>query len=205
MKITSSLVVPDRKLPAAPANALVHAEPQERLMLLVDHSGSMATEFGRKTRQEAAADAIQVIVSRSVPAVTWLGLTQFDDSAAKLVECTQNFSAIVAAGARIFPSGGTRYAPAIRACFEDKLGRIILVSDGEPSDPAAAIEAAHAARALGVKIDTIGVAETPGRILREISEITGGIYSVAKDIQTLTDTFAKLETRARLQLTGPRT
>ncbi len=87
----------------------------------------------------------------------------------------------------------------------EKQSRIILFTDGLVQDTQVnPIKIAKIAQGLGIMIDAIrvGPAKTPGNIIKRITEITGGEYEYATDLQSLRAVTLKI---AAKKLTGVKT
>lgn len=178
-------------------------EGKEAVMVCIDTSPSMEMDFGVSTRLDAAKQAVEQIVAASSRATSALGLLSFNSSANVVEPVTTNFTNVVGSVRRLLSAGGTRYQPIFESLVELRPQRAILLSDGEPQDTDTdRVEAQlRPIIELRIKIDTVGIGEADAALLKLIARLTGGIYTRCDSIQALTETFAKLETRARLQLT----
>lgn len=206
------------------------------IVLTLDASGSMkAEDFQPQNRLEVAKDAaVDFIEERPSDRI---GLVAFAGQAVTQAPLTLDHESLKGAVGRVEIGGlaegtaiGTALATAVhRLRASDAESRIvILLTDGVNNagqiDP---LTAAETARALGVKVYTIGVGTTGeapylledprfGRryvrvvvrideeILQQISARTGGRYFRATDPQALTDVYAEIDRLERSPLSGRR-
>jgi len=75
--------------------------------------------------------------------------------------------------------GGTELLPPLKEILNERPATIYLVSDGKPSESDYTIlKMARIANANGIVINTIGVGDDQNQnLLRDIAQITGGVYS----------------------------
>ncbi len=87
----------------------------------------------------------------------------------------------------------------------ESLTRAVIVSDGEPDDSGSVIEWAENFREASVPIDTvhIGDSESGESILRQVAEITGGLYMKFKNVQQFGQAFKYLTPKYRALLADP--
>jgi Ca-activated chloride channel homolog len=102
-------------------------------------------------------------------------------------------------------------SPAPVPAGSDSSAVIILLTDGENTQPPDPATAAQAAADRGVKIDTVGIGTAAGTTLtvggfkvhtqldaatlQEVAQVTGGAYFPADSAQQLTDVYADLGSR----------
>ncbi|MGH7549767.1 MAG: vWA domain-containing protein [Gemmatimonadota bacterium] len=206
------------------------------IVLALDASGSMkAEDFQPRNRLEVAKQAAtDFIENRSSDR---LGLVSFAGQAVTQAPLTLDHGAVVDAVQRVeigaLAEGtaiGTALATAVnRLRSSDAKSRVvILLTDGVNNagqiDP---LTAAETARALGVRVYTIGVGTTGeapylledprfGRryvrvivridedVLRDIADRTGGRYFRATDPQALSEVYAEIDRLERSPLSGRR-
>ncbi|MGH7572221.1 MAG: vWA domain-containing protein [Gemmatimonadota bacterium] len=206
------------------------------IVLALDASGSMkAEDFQPRNRLEVARQAaIDFIEDRSSDR---LGLVSFAGQAVTQAPLTLDHEAVVKAVQRVqigaLAEGtaiGTALATAVnRLRPSDAKSRVVvLLTDGVNNageiDP---LTAAETARALGVRVYTIGIGTTGeapylledprfGRryvrvvvridedVLRDIADRTGGRYFRATDPQALSEVYAEIDRLERSPLAGRR-
>jgi Ca-activated chloride channel family protein len=102
-------------------------------------------------------------------------------------------------------------SPAPVPAGSDKSAVIVLLTDGENTQPPDPLAAARTAADRGVRIDTIGIGSAAGTTLtiggfkvhtqldaaalQQVSQITGGTYYTAQDAQDLAKVYADLGSR----------
>lgn len=174
----------------------------ERVVLCLDHSGSMASPMATgqiKSRQHATFEAALAITNASRPETTHYGLVAFESGARTLVEITDEYMEIQGLAA-LQPAGGTAMDQGISVSLQQTDGpphRIILLSDGGADDRDAALNVTDTAVLLGVVIDTISIGDSDDALMQEIARRTGGKWQRCEDPLALAQAFMKLETRAR--------
>lgn len=142
------------------------------IAVLLDVSKSMLTEDVRPNRLTQAKYAVQDLLSKLRG--DRIGLVAFAGTAFVQCPLTVDYEAfrmtLKDADPRIIPRGGTAIGAAIRTAlkaFEAGEGRdraIVLITDGEETEPDALAAADEAAQA-GVKIYAIGVGTTEGELI----------------------------------------
>lgn len=204
-KLRSSLMHVSRGQVAQSSTALVKKEGVERVVAVIDHSGSMSDAFTTGTgrsmnRMDAVIEAIHFIVDSSSRATSQIGLIGFSSSPEVLAMPTDRFSTVKVAAMSLRPTSSTHYGPALQQALALEPDRIILLSDGEASDKEAAISLAHECKRRKVKIDTVGIGDEGLALLKQLAEMTDGVYMFADNFDALQEAFGKLETRARFML-----
>lgn len=119
---------------------LITRATQKRTILALDTSGSMSSlcQNGR-TRAENLRDAIKDLPD--MPCVTFgLGVHLFESQSLASTE----------------PGGGTPLTEAIKLAKDNGYSHLIIVTDGQPNDPAGALR-----EAVDLKIDAIYVSDPP--------------------------------------------
>ncbi|HUP00355.1 MAG TPA: VWA domain-containing protein [Gemmatimonadota bacterium] len=206
------------------------------IVLALDASGSMkAEDFQPRNRLEVAKEAaIEFVQDRASDRI---GIVTFAGQAVTQAPLTLDHEALTGAVRRVEIGGlaegtaiGTALATAVNRlrASEARSRVVILLTDGVnnagPIDP---LTAAETARALGVRVYTIGVGTTGeapylledprfGRryvrvvvrideeILERIASRTGGRYFRATDPQALDRVYAEIDRLERSPLTGRR-
>jgi Ca-activated chloride channel family protein len=191
---------------ARPAHASKVPRERATVMLAIDVSNSMAATDVSPTRLVAAKEGAQAFIDQ-LPARINLGLVSFSGVATVQVEPTRDRQAVRQAinGLELGPS--TAIGEGVFACLQaikdssarlrDAQGpppaRIVLISDGSTKTGRSNDEAARAAKAAKVPVDTIaygtqdGTVVLPGQpipipvpvneaALRQLADSTGGSY-----------------------------
>jgi len=206
------------------------------IVLALDASGSMkAEDFQPRNRLEVAKQAANEFVDAR--ASDRIGLVTFAGQAVTQVPLTLDHEALAASVDRVAVGSladgtaiGTSLATAVNRLRESDARSkvIILLTDGVNNagevDP---LTAAETARALGVRVYTIGVGTTGEApyllddprfgpryvrvvvridedLLRSISDRTGGRYFRATDPEALREVYAAIDRLERSPLTGRR-
>jgi Ca-activated chloride channel homolog len=205
------------------------------MMLAVDLSGSMRTDdmklAGQPVSRFGAVEAIagDFISRRSGDEV---GLVLFGSSAFLVTPLTYDLSAVRAQleGARVGLAGtetaiGDAIAVATKrlAALPEQARVLVLLTDGvNNAGNIAPVEAARAAKAVGVRVYTIGIGATQMTVpdffgsrvvnpsadldedmLRSIAEGTGGRYFRATDTRALTDAYRAIDALEPMPHQGP--
>lgn len=177
----------------------------ESLVVLVDSSGSMADTFhsGSESKQAAAQRAMDILWEKTDWGICEMRVFSFDDDSEQVV-CSDSERPILHNS-----GGGTSFSNPLQAALDTNPTRIILASDGEASFPNVQVATCID---QGIPVDTIfiqgrGYGDYPQEgylhgeaLLRQISEQTGGQFTVVDDAENLVSAFAELETSVRLQL-----
>ena len=174
----------------------------EAVVLLCDTSSSMTAHFKSMSRVEAVSKAVEKILEVSSPKRTSYALYTYNDYVECMAARTNIYSRIHAAN-NFQPTGCTRMGGALSDVLRNEPGihRIILLSDGQPTDGSYALDSAvERAIELHVKIDTIAIGDSDSTLMRSIAERTGGKFSTANDPEALAGVYQQLETRNYLRL-----
>ncbi|MEY3640613.1 MAG: hypothetical protein RLZZ199_418 [Actinomycetota bacterium] len=144
--------------------------------LAIDVSLSMsATDVAPSRIEVAKKSAIRFV--DNAPADTLIGVVAFDSTAQQIISATDNRDAIRRVISRLEPGTGTAIGEAIFASLDtiasaadeadaDKsAGTIILLSDGTTTTGRPDNEAAAAAQARGVKVNTIAFGTADGTVV----------------------------------------
>lgn len=195
------------------ANAVVPAEGID-VALSVDISSSMDTPFGPSTRLEATKHVVRDFIKGREN--DRIGLVVFQNDALALSPLTLDYRALdqVVADVKsgLLPDGtgiGFGLAEALNM-LRDSPARsriVILLTDGQHNARSITpLDAADIAKALGVRVYTIGVVSNTDRrarpevdtaLLTQIADETGGRYFAVDNPQALAGVYndiAKLET-----------
>lgn len=205
------------------------------MMLAVDLSGSMRTDdmrlAGRSVSRFGAVEAIagDFISRRSGDE---LGLVLFGSNAFLVTPLTYDLDAVRAQleGARVGLAGtetaiGDAIAVATKrlAALPEQARVLVLLTDGvNNAGSIAPVEAARAAKAVGVRVYTIGIGATQMSVpdffgsrvinpsadldedmLRSIADGTGGRYFRATDTRALTDAYRAIDALEPMPQQGP--
>jgi len=86
-KVINGRIIFDDSIETVATNGkeLVTTVNKERVVMVLDSSGSMQSLWSNKTRQLAAAEAAACLAKRSSPAFTKLGLIQFSHYAETVI------------------------------------------------------------------------------------------------------------------------
>lgn len=205
-------------------------------MLAFDVSASMGAEDMEPTRMEAAKVAAQAFVERQ-PDNIQIGVVAFSDGGLVVQPPTDDRAAIATTIERLMPQSGTSLGQGILAALNAALPQpesdqsdedteipptpkpvprgtfvpvvIVLLTDGENTDPPDPLEAAQTAIEQGVRIYTVGLGSTTGttleidgfnvytqlneEILQEIALLTEGEYFSAENSEDLRTIYENLD------------
>ena len=144
--------------------------------LAIDVSLSMsATDVAPSRIEVAKKSAIRFV--DNAPADTLIGVVAFDSTAQQIISATDNRDAIRRVISRLEPGTGTAIGEAIFASLdtiasaadetdaEKSAGTVILLSDGTTTTGRPDNEAAAAAQARGVKVNTIAFGTADGTVV----------------------------------------
>ncbi|KJK12939.1 von Willebrand factor A [Terrabacter sp. 28] len=169
------------------------AEPHREgtVVLAFDVSNSMAAKDVKPSRVEAAKAAARGFVEKQPPSVR-IAVVAFGGTALVTQRPTEDRAAVLAAVARLKPSGDTSLADGVLTGLSAIVGKpvkapgdaeagtqdetpigfhggtaIVLLSDGENTASADPVKAAELASAAGVRVEPIGLG-TPGGTVIEV-------------------------------------
>lgn len=207
------------------------------VMLAFDVSASMAAEDLEPTRMEAAKEAAHAFVEEQ-PSNIKIGVVAFSDGGLVVQTPTDDRVAISATIDRLVPQSATSLgqgilvalntlqsdpenppggedssqapdppAPVPRGAFAPAI--ILLITDGENTEPPDPIEAAQTAIEQGVRIYTVGIGSPAGTeleidgfrvytqlnedLLKQLAQQTEGEYYHASDADELRDIYENLD------------
>lgn len=161
---------------ARPAYEETDKSEKAVVVLAIDVSLSMsATDVAPSRIEVAKKSAIRFV--DNAPADTLIGVVAFDSNAQQIISATDNREALRRVISRLEPGTGTAIGEAIFASLDtisaaadstdaDKaIGTIILLSDGTTTTGRPDNEAAAAAQARGVKVNTIAFGTPDGTVV----------------------------------------
>ena len=146
------------------------------VVLAIDVSLSMSATDVAPSRIEVAKKSAVRFVDNA-PADTLIGVVAFDSTAQQIISATDNRDAVRRVISRLAPGTGTAIGEAIFASLdtitsaadevdaEKSAGTIILLSDGTTTTGRPDNEAAAAAQARGVKVNTIAFGTPDGTVV----------------------------------------
>lgn len=161
---------------ARPAYEETDSAEKAVVVLAIDVSLSMsATDVAPSRIEVAKKSAIRFV--DNAPVDTLIGVVAFDSAAQQIISATDNRDAVRRVISRLEPGTGTAIGEAIFASLDtissaadeteaDKsAGTIILLSDGTTTTGRPDNEAAAAAQARGVKVNTIAFGTADGTVV----------------------------------------
>jgi len=161
---------------ARPAYEQTDKTEKAVVVLAIDVSLSMsATDVAPSRIEIAKKSAIRFV--DNAPADTLIGVVAFDSAAQQIISATDNRDAVRRVISRLEPGTGTAIGEAIFASLdtitaaadeadaEKSVGTIILLSDGTTTTGRPDNEAAAAAQARGVKVNTIAFGTADGTVV----------------------------------------
>ena len=204
------------------------------VVLAFDVSSSMAADDVDPTRMDAAKATAKAIVDRR-PAGAKLGIVAFGESGLIVQPPTNDDDALDATIDRLVPQSGTSLGRGILTALnlvgelDSGVGSsemapvdgteptgafapavIVLLTDGENTDPPDPLEAAQTAIDRGVRVHTIGLGTAEGTVLEvdgfnlftqlnepvleEIALQTEGVYFKIEDLEDVPSVYEELET-----------
>ena len=207
------------------------------VILAFDVSNSMKADDLEPTRMEAAKAAARAFVENQ-PRTILIGVVAFGSGGLVVQPPTADQAAVLATIDRLSPQGGTSLGQGIysslnaianealaieEAAFEegpetDQIGPfpaavVVLLSDGENTEPPDPLEIAQLAAEAGVRIFPVGIGSPEGTVLQidgfniltqlnetplqEIASLTNGSYYNAEDEESLQEIYETID----LQLT----
>jgi Ca-activated chloride channel homolog len=179
---------------------------QARVMVVIDHSGSMLAQDVKPSRLAAVKQAATTFLD-AVPDDVRVGLEEFDQKPDVLQSPTRDRDAVKQALATIKPSGMTATGDAIEAALQGLTGKapaaIVLLSDGKSTRGTDPLQAARKAKARHIPIYTVALGTASGVVngttvppdpqtMASIARITGGQAFTASDTTKLTAVYKRL-------------
>lgn len=163
-----------------------------RLVLMIDQSGSMDGE-PIKLLENAVLDFVQ----KSNPADTAIQIESFPENLS--IDMTSDKMKLWMLCMGLTANGGTPMANCMYRCKDVRMTRAIIISDGQPNESPRAMAVEYKEKNIPIDTVHIGSSTSGEDCLKEISEITGGLFVKFKDIKSFATAFAFLlpETRAQ--------
>ena len=203
------------------------------VLLTFDVSASMAAEDVEPTRMDVAKEIAKALVERR-PAGTKLGAVAFGEGGLVVQPPSDDDEALYATIDRLVPQSGTSLGRGIltaldlvspdsglgsedeAAADEPQIGGafapavIVLLTDGENTDPPDPLEIAQMAIERGVRVHTVGLGTSEGTVievdgfslftrlnepvLQEIALLTEGIYFEVEHMDNVPSVYKEMET-----------
>jgi len=166
--------------PPEAARAHETAAAPVRVYLLIDTSSSM----DGPPLQEAQ-DAARTFLDRCDFTATEVGLIAFSDVVTLQAEATDNARKVQAAIGRLAADGTTNLAEALelarsRLTATDRTRYLVILTDGYPDAPEAAVEEAGLAKTEGIEIVAIGIGDADRDYLRRLASTEEGSIFAGK-------------------------
>lgn len=202
-------------------------------ILAIDVSNSMNADDLEPTRMEAAREAARAFVE-SQPRTIRIGVVAFSGGGVVVQPPTHNRDEVLATIDRLTPQGGTSLGQGIYSSLSAIAGEaiaieasapeggledaqighypsavIVLLSDGENTDPPEPLDIAQLAAEAGVRIYPVGIGSPEGAVvevdgfsvlsqlnetrLQEIASLTNGAYYQAGDAESLRDIYQNID------------
>lgn len=218
---------------ARPQMTLPVPRMEGTVMLAMDVSSSMAAEDVEPTRMDAAKLVATTLVERR-PDHSNIGVVAFGEGGLVVQPPTDDDDALLATIERLAPYSGTSLGrgmltalnlvapeseaqPADLALMDEAEPRgafapaiIVLLTDGENTDPPEPLEVAQTAIERGVRVYTVGIGTEEGAtievdgfnlftqlnqpVLEEIALLTEGVYFMLDDVDDTPLVYDELET-----------
>lgn len=194
---------------AKPQATVAVTKQQSRVMVVTDHSGSMAAKDVRPTRLQAAKRAVGSFLD-AVPDAVRVGAVVFNTEAEVVQSPTRDRDAVREALKPVRPQGhtaiGTAIDKALRALPGRRPAAILLLSDGESVRGVDPLEAAQRAKARKIPIFTVALGTASGtangkaaladpQTLAQIARLTGGRTFTAEDADSLDAVYRHIGTQ----------
>lgn len=180
-----------------------HIMPAGALVLVIDHSGSMAeTIHNAKGTKEKFANEAAVLALKTLMARDYVGVIAFDTMPTWVVPLSQNQNPQRTSQQieQIAPAGGTSIYPALVEAYEslkqlnDKdaaIKHIVLLTDGQ-SHPGDWAEITAKMRAAHITLSTVGVGDDADRrLLTDLARMGRGKFYFIQDPKVLPQVFVK--------------
>jgi Ca-activated chloride channel family protein len=206
-------------------------------ILAFDISNSMMADDLEPTRIEAAKAAARTFVENQ-PSTILIGVVAFSNGGLVVQTPTDDQAAVLATINRLSPQGGTSLGQGIFTSLnaiageaitidEDSIEEgvrsieiedyssavVVLLTDGENTEPPDPLEIAQVAAEAGVRIYPVGIGSPEGSVievdgfsiltqldettLQQIASLTNGVYHYAEDEESLQEIYQNID----LQLT----
>lgn len=205
-KMTSELTLNSLKQRASKRDILTGLRPisksDKSLIILLDTSGSMRDTMGVETKCDVAWRALKEQLMPNMEGWGY-GIIEFGFYTEWTVKYTTDVHRIGTVH-RTTPIGGTPMFEALRMAWlwaknNVERARFILLTDGLPTD--AYPEEILSKVVKSIPIDCVGIGSGSGaydpEFLKQLAEMTGGIFVEADSVKRLTDTILKLSPKER--------
>lgn len=182
-----------------------------RIGLMLDCSGSMGSYIGgyqsknTQTKTDLLREAIESFLDACNFNDTACAMHCFPAQDGPTITLTDDKAQLVLACTDLQAGGGTPLENCMRLTLEcESISRGVIVSDGAADDPEACARTAQTYREALIPIDTvhIGDEEHGELLLKEIANITGGLFIKFKDITQFSKAFKFLTPAFRGMLTS---
>jgi Mg-chelatase subunit ChlD len=187
-ELKTEIGVPD---PSAIPNLDIKTLPN-RIVLMIDQSGSM---FGESIK--LLENAVQDFIQKSDPSGTAIAVESFPEGTS--IELTNDKMKLWMLCMGLSAMGGTPMSDCMMRCKRIPMTRAIIISDGQPD--CSPLEMAQGYKSLEIPIDCVHIGDSTSgeQTLRDICEITGGLFVKFRDIKSFATAFSYLlpETRAQ--------
>jgi uncharacterized membrane protein/uncharacterized protein YegL len=181
-------------LPVTLAAPSERQQPPVAIALLVDRSGSMVGE-----KLDYAKQAARAVVDRLTPH-DQVGVIGFDSSFDWVVPLSslENKEAVKTQIGAIGAGGGTRFYPALEEAYfalgsaEAAVRHIILLTDGDSTDPDIFPQLMAKARSGAITVSTVAIGHQADiKRLGEIARLGGGRFTMAANASEVPNIFVK--------------
>lgn len=169
------------------------------VVIFPDCSGSMK---GQKIQM--CRDALNTFIDNCFIGATRVGVASFPEQV--VVEPTALLHEVKRACSALSASGGTPMADPLDFVLHEwtTVTHGIVISDGAPDTPNEVLAIAQAYKAKGLKLDAVHIGDEDKNgetLMKQLAEITGGIYIKFTDIASFARNFKFLTPKHRLALT----
>jgi Mg-chelatase subunit ChlD len=173
-----------------------------RIVLLLDNSGSMSETGGSKSKLELLKDAVQGFVNACDFSTTAVAMYPIPVEKNE-VKLTNQGALIILASLGLDASGGTPMGHSMAQALEhEPMTRAVLISDGQATDDP--FPAAHNYKKADIPIDCIHIGSGAGEeTLVKIAEITGGKFLKFSNVNAFATALKYLSPKYRALLADP--
>jgi hypothetical protein len=199
------------QLPSASSTGTPSFADMSSTVIFPDCSGSMSdiveNTYGERqsethNKSYFCRQAVNTFIDNCFLGATKVGLASFPELV--VIEPTLDLNTVKSAAQAIEPSGSTpMHEPLEFVIDEWPITHGIVVSDGSPDERSLVLAAAQRYKAKGVKVDAVHIGADHGgeELMKQLAEITGGIYIKFTDVKAFAESFKFLTPKYRLQLT----
>jgi hypothetical protein len=179
-----------------------------KIMFFADVSGSMGSSDDyskpdQPAKIELLKQAFHSYIGNCSRALNAVGIATFPEQAYE--PPTADHSLINEIVSQLSATGGTPLAAAMNyVCENEPITHGVIISDGDADSADLPKEIAKKFASKLVKLDTVHIGKSTGgeSLLKEIAEITGGIYVKFTDVSNFAKTFQYLSPAKRGLLTS---